>query len=32
MKFVAFIGAYMGIESSAHGQVAKALATTQDYL
>ena len=28
MKFVAFIGAYMGIESSALGQVAKALATT----
>ena len=28
MKFVAFIGAYMGIESSALGQVAKSLATT----
>ena len=26
MKFVAFIGAYMGIESSALGQVAKSLA------
>ncbi len=28
MKFVAFIGAYMGIESSMLGQVAKALETT----
>lgn len=28
LKFVAFIGAYMGIESSALGQVAKALETT----
>jgi hypothetical protein len=28
MKFVAFIGAYMGVESTALGQVAKSLATT----